>query len=372
MTPVRMFVKIYGDVQGVGFRPFVYHAARARGLAGWVRNEADTVRIEVQGRAEAVEEFVAALRHAPPQARIDRVEVREIPTRDGQRGEFTIRPSPSQGAPRPTIPADLATCEACLEEIRNPSERRYGYPFTNCTACGPRWSIIRQVPYDRARTSMAGFPMCPACDAEYRDPGDRRFHAQPIACPRCGPQLEWLDPAGRTLASRDQAFDEAVAALGAGRIVALKGLGGFQLLVDATSGPAVARLRQRKRRPDKPLAVMLASLDETCRRCEVGPGRNPGPGVAPGPDRLIAAAARRTGHVRRGRRGRAGQPLPRRDAPLHAAAPSADGPAQPARRLHQRKPLGRADGHLDRRGGLPARRNRRRVFGPRSAHRAAR
>ncbi len=268
----RLAIAVSGVVQGVGFRPFVYHAARARGLTGWVRNEADTVRIEVQGGAEAVEEFVAALRHAPPsQARIDRMNVREIPARDGPRGEFTIRPSPSQGTPGPTIPADLATCGACLAEIRDPSERRYRYPFTNCTACGPRWSILRQVPYDRARTSMAGFPMCLACDAEYRDPGDRRFHAQPIACPRCGPQLEWLDPVGRTLASRDQALDEAVAALLAGRIVALKGLGGFQLLVDATSGPAVARLRQRKRRPDKPLALMLASLDETRRRCEVGP-----------------------------------------------------------------------------------------------------
>ncbi len=259
-----------GVVQGVGFRPFVYNAARSRGLSGWVRNEADTVRIEVQGDRAAVEAFVEALRRDhPPQARVEAVEVEYISPLPKEEGTFQIRPSEGRSAPRPTIPADLATCRDCLAEIFDPSQRRYHYPFTNCTNCGPRWSIIGQLPYDRPRTSMASFAMCPECRVEYENPADRRFHAQPIACPRCGPALQLLDNRGRETAAADAALTAAAEALLAGQIVALKGLGGFQLLVDATDAEAVARLRQRKRRPDRPLAVMLASMDEVRKCCDV-------------------------------------------------------------------------------------------------------
>lgn len=267
---VRVAVQVRGIVQGVGFRPFVYRIACQNGLAGWVQNEADTVRIEVEGPAQRVDRFLAALREdPPPQARLERIEVRPIPRGDGRPGEFVIRSSPQEGSPRPTLPADLAICAGCREEIRTPGQRRYRYPFTNCTCCGPRWSVVLGVPYDRPRTSMAGFAMCPACAAEYADPADRRFHAQPIACPVCGPHLEWRDVAGRLLASYDHALDLAAAAVRAGQIVALKGLGGFQLLVDATAPGAVARLRDRKRRPHKPFALMFATLEEVMRHCEV-------------------------------------------------------------------------------------------------------
>jgi hydrogenase maturation protein HypF len=182
---------------------------------------------------------------------------------------FQILASTEAAAPRPTIPADLATCPECLAEIREPAQRRYNYPFTNCTNCGPRWSIIERLPYDRPRTSMAGFVMCEECRAEYENPADRRFHAQPIACPRCGPKLQLLDHTGREIATGDAALGSAVQAILAGQVVALKGLGGFQLLVDATNSEAVARLRQRKRRPDRPFAVMMPSLKDVRRHCEV-------------------------------------------------------------------------------------------------------
>jgi hydrogenase maturation protein HypF len=268
-------VTVRGVVQGVGLRPFVYQAARSRGLAGWVQNAADTVQIHVSGEAAAVEGFLAALgNEPPPRARIDAIEVVEQPAgpepgSEPSAGSFQIRTSVAGAAPQPTIPADLAICDACLAEIRDPAQRRYGYPFTNCTACGPRWSLIRQLPYDRPRTSMAAFTMCRECQAEYDDPADRRFHAQPIACPACGPALELLDAGGRPLATGREALDQAVQALLAGQIVALKGLGGFQLLTDATSAAAVARLRQRKHRPDRPLAVMFPTLEALREHCEV-------------------------------------------------------------------------------------------------------
>jgi hydrogenase maturation protein HypF len=270
-TPVRRIaIAVRGVVQGVGFRPFVYQAARTRGLSGWVRNEADVVRIEVQGHAAAVDDFVDAVRHAhPPQARIENVDIDEQQPVFVAEGVFEIRHSTGEAAPRPTIPADLATCRECLTEIREPHERRHNYPFTNCTNCGPRWSIIEHLPYDRPRTSMASFAMCPGCRAEYENPTDRRFHAQPIACPRCGPTLQLLDREDHEIATGEAALDAAVQALLAGRVVAIKGIGGFQLLVDATNAEAVAVLRQRKRRPDRPFALMLPSLEEVRRYCEV-------------------------------------------------------------------------------------------------------
>jgi hydrogenase maturation protein HypF len=262
---------VRGVIQGVGFRPFVYRAARAETLSGWVQNEAAAVRIEVQGTTAALERFVQTLRERhPQQARVDHLEVTEVATQEAEaETDFVIRSSHAAAAPRPSIPADLATCPECLGEINTPAERRYRYPFTNCTACGPRWSIIVQLPYDRPRTSMRSFALCDACRAEYENPADRRFHAQPIACPRCGPRLELLAVNGASLAVGEAALAQAVAAVQRGEVLALKGLGGFQLLVDATSEAAVQRLRARKQRPDKPLAVMLASLPEVQGRCHV-------------------------------------------------------------------------------------------------------
>ncbi len=268
-----MAITVRGVVQGVGFRPFVYRTARDLGLIGWVQNQADAVRLEVSGPVAAVADFLELLRGgAPPQARIDSVEIEELPPVSAQAmagAVFEIRPATGDARPRPTIPADLATCDACREEIGDPNQRRYRYPFTNCTNCGPRWSIIRQLPYDRPRTSMAQFPLCPACQAEYDNPADRRFHAQPVACPQCGPQLRLLDAGGRPKAERDEALRAAVDALVAGQVVALQGLGGFQLLVDATAVEAVDRLRGRKHRPDRPFALMFPALDAVRQCCLV-------------------------------------------------------------------------------------------------------
>jgi len=266
-------VTVRGVVQGVGFRPFVYRIARNRGLIGWVQNEADAVRLEVSGPAASVVDFLSSLRSdAPPQARIDSVEVEDllpVPAQASIGASFEIRSAVGDATPRPTIPADLATCDACRAEISDPNEPRHRYPFTNCTNCGPRWSIIRQLPYDRPRTSMARFPLCPSCQAEYDDPADRRFHAQPIACPRCGPQLRLLDSRGQVKADRDRALTATVDALCRGLVVALQGLGGFQLLVDATDADAVARLRRRKHRPDRPFALMFPTLDAVRQCCTV-------------------------------------------------------------------------------------------------------
>lgn len=267
----RAAITARGVVQGVGFRPFVYNAARSNGLAGWVRNESGAVRIEVQGGRAAVDAFLEQLRNSPPpQARIDSLDVADIPLDNlDAAASFEIRVSGADTSPRPTIPADLATCAECLAEINTPGERRHGYPFTNCTNCGPRLSIIGRLPYDRPNTSMSSFDMCAACRAEYENPADRRFHAQPIACPACGPRLQLLNASGVETAVGPAALTAAVESLLSGRIVALKGLGGFQLLADATDAEAIARLRERKHRPDRPFAVMMASLDEVRRYCRV-------------------------------------------------------------------------------------------------------
>lgn len=271
-STVRWAITVRGIVQGVGFRPFVYRIAQREGLTGWVRNESDRVLIEVEGEPAPLARFLETLRHgAPPPSRIDQVHCTEIPPSEDPRKPFEIRFSQSERPPRPTIPADLATCPQCLAEVNDPSQRRYRYPFTNCTYCGPRWSIIERLPYDRPRTSMASFPLCPDCQREYREPADRRFHAQPIACPACGPRLELRAADGPPLAAGDAALVRAAAALVAGQIVALKGLGGFQLLVDATDEAAVARLRRRKHRPDKPLALLMGTLEAASRRCRVTP-----------------------------------------------------------------------------------------------------
>lgn len=252
MSGNGVLIRVRGKVQGVGFRPFVWQLAQQLQRTGDVCNDGQGVVVRLWG-AEAG--FMAQMRQAsPPLARIDRTDA--VPFHWPQRPDtFTILPSAGGGMDTQIVP-DAATCPACLAEMNDPTDRRYRYPFVNCTHCGPRVTIIRAMPYDRAQTAMAAFPLCPACEAEYRNPADRRFHAQPVACPACGPKLTW-HAAGETLTG-EAALRAAVALLDAGGIVAVKGLGGFHLACDAGNPQAVARLRLRKRRPAKPLAVMIA------------------------------------------------------------------------------------------------------------------
>jgi hydrogenase maturation protein HypF len=252
-------IAITGTVQGVGFRPFVHRLARETGVRGRVRNDAAGVTIEAFGAAAVLDLFVARLRaDAPPAAAIE--DLRSAPIPAEAVAGFEIAESGGAAERRTAIPPDLATCDDCLREIRDPADRRAGYPFTNCTSCGPRFTIALGAPYDRPATTMARFTMCPACAREYADPADRRFHAQPNACPACGPAVSLRDASGAPVAAPDP-----VAALGralaAGRIAAVKGVGGYHLACDATSSPAVRLLRERKRREEKPLAVMVGDLD---------------------------------------------------------------------------------------------------------------
>jgi hydrogenase maturation protein HypF len=276
---VRKAVRVEGIVQGVGFRPFVYTLASGLRLGGLVGNDADGVFAEVEGPAAAVEQFLRRLAaEAPPLARVDRVrswpleplEPAGQDERDGAagRGGFAIVASPERsGPPRALVSPDTATCADCLRELADPADRRFGYPFINCTNCGPRFTIVRDVPYDRARTTMAEFGMCAACAAEYRDPANRRFHAEPTCCADCGPTLTLTSADGTVLAGPPSAerlagepIAEAARRLRAGQILAVKGLGGYHLAADAASGPATAALRARKHREDKPFAVMVADL----------------------------------------------------------------------------------------------------------------
>lgn len=264
---MRLGIEVVGVVQGVGFRPFVWRLARDRRLSGFVRNRPGGVEIEVQGATPDVEAFLRELQASPPPAaRLDALRADPKEEVAGEAG-FAILASAEGGSARPSVPADLALCPDCAAEMDEPGGRRFGYPFTNCTACGPRYSIIAALPYDRPRTAVAGFPMCPACAGEYADPADRRFHAQPIACPSCGPQVALLDAGGAPLAAREAALEAAAALLADGRILALKGLGGYQLLADATSEAAVARLRARKRREAKPFAVLFPTLEAVAEAC---------------------------------------------------------------------------------------------------------
>ena len=260
-------VTVQGIVQGVGFRPFVFHLARRLGLQGTVANDGHGVCIRIGGTKEQVREFVRCLQsEAPPAARIRNVR-QEALDAPGWTPGFHILPSARGSAATTAISPDLATCPACRADIVDPANRRYRYPFTNCTNCGPRFTITARIPYDRPNTSMDVFPMCAACRREYEDPFDRRFHAQPNACPQCGPQLSWCDADGLALAG--DALGHAARALRDGAVVAIKGLGGFHLAVDAANDAAVNTLRQRKKRPDKPLAVMVADLDRAQRLCHV-------------------------------------------------------------------------------------------------------
>lgn len=263
---VRLRVCVSGLVQGVGFRPFVWREATERGLAGWVGNDATGVVLEVEGRQAQVAALLAALHRPPPLARVDGVHS-EIRTPTGADG-FWVRTSQTAGERRAQVSPDTATCADCLRELRAPDDRRFGYPFINCTNCGPRFTIVVSVPYDRARTSMAAFAMCADCQAEYEDPADRRFHAEPVCCPACGPALRLLDSGARLVAGDPIAA--AATALRDGAVVAVKGLGGYHLAVDACDEPAVARLRTRKHREARPFALVVAGADGARELCEVG------------------------------------------------------------------------------------------------------
>ncbi|HAM41361.1 MAG TPA: carbamoyltransferase HypF [Candidatus Omnitrophica bacterium] len=267
-SAARVRVVIHGTVQGVGFRPFIYRLATRHRLAGWVSNSSHGVVIEAEGAPDAVEQFLADLQQdKPPRASLQGMESTRLdPT--GEDG-FAIRASESSGNPATGILPDLATCRECLQDVLEPSNRRFRYPFTNCTNCGPRFSIIEALPYDRANTTMTRFAMCEACQAEYDDPLNRRFHAQPNACPRCGPHVELWDRNGKVLSHREDALQDTVEAIRDGAIVAVKGLGGFHLMVDARSEEAIRRLRARKHREEKPLALMVPSLDMAHASCEV-------------------------------------------------------------------------------------------------------
>jgi hydrogenase maturation protein HypF len=266
----RIALDVRGAVQGVGFRPFVYRLATGLHLTGWVRNGTDGVRIEVEGPGKSIEAFEHRLTgEAPPLSRIERITRTPLPTAGDQ--AFVIAASETEGVPHVIVLPDLAICPDCRRELHDPADRRYRYPFINCTNCGPRYSIIQALPYDRSRTTMAAFGLCPQCREEYEDPADRRFHAEPTACPVCGPHLELWDESGRVVARYDEALRRAGAEVREGKIVALKGLGGFQLLVDASNAEAVERLRSRKGRPHKPFALMYPTLDLVRRHCCLSP-----------------------------------------------------------------------------------------------------
>lgn len=283
----HVHIHVTGIVQGVGMRPFVYREAMAHGICGWVLNAGDGVHIEAHALAGALDASVAALsEHAPAAARVEHVEVVDLAANgwDAANEEgFRIVASQDQTAHTTLVSPDIATCDDCLRELFDPADRRYHYPFINCTNCGPRFTIIRSLPYDRAATSMDRFPMCPECAAEYANPLDRRFHAQPDACFDCGPHITWREavngdacgnssatPAvGTTRETSDAIIDRCVELLAVGGIVAIKGLGGFHLSCDASNEQAVAELRRRKRRSNKPLAVMVRSLADVERLCHI-------------------------------------------------------------------------------------------------------
>jgi hydrogenase maturation protein HypF len=265
---LRLRLRLRGAVQGVGFRPFVYRLATELALSGWVMNSPQGVQIEAEGSKENLDAFLLRVeKEKPPRASIQSLESSFLDP-IGLTG-FSIRESDGAGEATALVLPDIATCADCLREVLDPADRRYLYPFTNCVNCGPRYTIIAALPYDRPNTTMARFAMCEACRREYDDPEDRRFHAQPNACPACGPQLAFLDRAGAVLAARHEALLSAAAVIRAGKILALKGLGGFHLLVDARNRDAVLRLRERKHREEKPLALMVPSLESAKAYCRV-------------------------------------------------------------------------------------------------------
>lgn len=281
MTREALDLKISGVVQGVGFRPFVYREAKKRDITGWVLNDVEGVRVHAEGETLPLDRFVLALsEEAPAAAQVSEIEIAEVSVQGFDAFEIRFSDAAEQGETTLVSP-DLATCDACVEELFDPSNRRYHYPFINCTNCGPRFTIMRKLPYDRPETSMAQFTMCPACQEEYSDPADRRFHAQPDACFECGPEIGWIEsgcadvlsPEGifwaKNVEESDEIFRRAAKIIAEGGIVAVKGLGGYHLVCDAANEAALATLRQRKHRPGKAFAVMVASAEEARTLCEV-------------------------------------------------------------------------------------------------------
>jgi hydrogenase maturation protein HypF len=268
--PLRLAsISVRGIVQGVGFRPFIYGLAVKHNLKGWVYNTSEDVKIEIEGKAESIRQFERELQtQAPPLAHIETVNIEYKPPRQYKR--FEIRNSEAQEGKYQLISPDVAACQACLDELRDPEDRRYRYPFTNCTNCGPRFTIIEGMPYDRPKTTMRSFQMCSQCQAEYDNPLDRRFHAQPNACPKCGPHLELVDSQGN-LITESNPIVAAGQLLKKGKILAIKGLGGFLLACDATNDTVVKKLRQRKKRSSKPFAIMVTDIDQAKKHCYVSP-----------------------------------------------------------------------------------------------------
>jgi hydrogenase maturation protein HypF len=286
---VGLRIRIRGIVQGVGFRPFIYRLAREHGVRGSVSNSPEGVVIDAAGDPGDLEAFVTEIRERrPAAARITALETQSVTL--NWRKDFTIEPSRAGETPTALIPPDIAVCDACLAELFDPSNRRHRYPFINCTDCGPRFTLIQGLPYDRPKTTMARFQMCAACQSEYDDPLDRRFHAQPNACAQCGPKLLLFDAEGSRIVSSDP-IAESVQHLAAGDILAVKGIGGFHLAVDATNDPAVQRLRSRKHREEKPLALMARSLARVAEFCEWNDGEAE---LLIGPERPIVLLRRRS------------------------------------------------------------------------------
>jgi hydrogenase maturation protein HypF len=271
MTSRRKHIQVRGIVQGVGFRPFVYKLANELGLTGYVFNSSSGVTIEVEGGGSELEEFLRTLKEDPPAlAEITQITVSEVAVQGGT--GFSILHSREEAGEFALVSPDAGTCDACWRDFGDPSNRRYGYPFTNCTHCGPRYTIIRDIPYDRATTTMASFVMCSDCQAEYEDPGDRRFHAQPNACAVCGPSLALVEPGSQASFAGANSLGiirQTRALLREGKIVGVKGLGGFLLACDATNQAAVAELRRRKRRPHKPFALMVRDLEAVRGLCDL-------------------------------------------------------------------------------------------------------
>ncbi len=266
----RVHLEIEGIVQGIGFRPFIYQLAHALDLTGWVCNSPKGVEIEIEGSSSQIQAFLERLEsEKPPLSRIDQLDLIEQTPQHSS--SFSIIPSKHKQKVEALILPELATCPQCITDIFDEHNRRYHYPFTNCTNCGPRYTIISALPYDRRSTSMHTFEMCEDCRKEYENPLDRRFHAQPNACPKCGPHLSLLSPDGKTLATHDEALQLTRNALKKGKIIALMGLGGFQLVVDATLSHAISSLRRRKNRPKKPLALMLPSTELIEKLCFLSP-----------------------------------------------------------------------------------------------------
>ena len=289
--PRRLAVRVSGTVRGVGFRPFVFRLAGELELSGWVRNDERGVEIEVEGGEQALSEFLDRLpSEAPPLASVEEVTAQALPARGGQR--FQIAASTRRGEADALVAPDAATCADCLSELADPADRRFRYPFTNCTNCGPRFTIVRGVPYDRPLTTMAGFAMCERCLAEYEDPADRRFHAQPNACPRCGPTARLVGDGGPAAGGDRDALARAADLIAAGAILAVKGLGGYHLACRADEEEVVGRLRARKHREDRPFALMVADVRQARALAFAGAVECE---LLTGPERPIVPCRRRPG-----------------------------------------------------------------------------